>query len=194
MSYLQLPVKKKEENRFCTRCGEIGHGRRYCQANTWCKFCNMDTHAMQACQKYEKFVKDNPIESSRRNTPVQVQGQRAAVNPQEPTQQPLFPYPPMQRFDPMVIPHIPTNTSKPQQKECDFKEHSQKSPQNQIKEIRTSMSKQLPNQRSCQDVRMDPHYQRPPYWIYQMLIQTCLNLCFPIQAPITIIIITKYIS
>ena len=23
VSYLQLPVKKKEENRFCTRCGEI---------------------------------------------------------------------------------------------------------------------------------------------------------------------------
>ena len=32
---------------------------------------------------YEKFVKDNPIASSRRNTPVQVQGQRADVNPQE---------------------------------------------------------------------------------------------------------------
>ena len=26
VSYLQLPVKKKEENRFCTRCGEMGHG------------------------------------------------------------------------------------------------------------------------------------------------------------------------
>ena len=26
-SYLQLPVKKKQENRFCTRCGEMGHGR-----------------------------------------------------------------------------------------------------------------------------------------------------------------------
>ena len=86
VSYLQLPVKKKEENRFCTRCGEMGHGRRYCQANTWCKFCTTDTHATQACRKYEKFRKDNPIVSSRRNTPVQVQGQRAAVNPQEPTQ------------------------------------------------------------------------------------------------------------
>ena len=69
VSYLQLPVKKKEENRFCTRCGEMGHERRYCQANTWCKFCTMDTHATQACRKYEKFVKDNPIASSRRNTP-----------------------------------------------------------------------------------------------------------------------------
>ena len=34
VSYLQLPVKKKEENRFCTRCGEMGHGRCYCQVNT----------------------------------------------------------------------------------------------------------------------------------------------------------------
>ena len=83
VSYLQLPVKKKEENSFCTRCGEMGHGRRYCQVNTWCKFCITDTHATQACRKYEKFVKDNPIASSRRNTLVQVQGQRAAVNPQE---------------------------------------------------------------------------------------------------------------
>ena len=86
VSYLQLPVKKKEENHFCTRCGEMGHGRRYCQVNTWCKFCTTDTHAMQASHKYEKFVKDNPIASSRRNTPVQVQGQTAAVNTQEPTQ------------------------------------------------------------------------------------------------------------
>ena len=161
MSYLQLPVKKKEENCFCTRCGEVGHGRRYCQANTWCKFCTTDTHAMQACRKYEKFVKDNPIASSRRNTPVQVQGQRAAVNTQEPTQRPLFPHPPMQRFNPTVIPHMATNTLAPQGKECDFKEHSRKSPQNQVKEIRTPMSKELPHQRSCQDVHMDPRYQKP---------------------------------
>ena len=81
VSYLQLPVKKKEDNRYCTRCGERGHGRRDCQVNTWCKFCITDTHAMQACCRYEKFVKDNPIASSRRNTPVQTQGQRATVNP-----------------------------------------------------------------------------------------------------------------
>ena len=164
MSYLRLPVKKKEENRFCTRCGEMGHGRRYCQANTWCKFCTMDTHATQACRKYEKFVKDNPIASSRRNTPIQIQGQRAAVNTQEPTQRPLFPHPPVQHFNPMVIPCMTTNTLDPQGKECDFKEHSRNSPQNQMKEIRTSMSKQLPHQRSCQDVRRDPCYQNPPQY------------------------------
>ena len=86
--YLQLPVKRKEENRFCTRCGEMGHVRRYCKATTWCKFCTSDTHATQACRKYEKFIKDNPIASSRRNTPVQ--GQRITVNTQEPNQRPLF--------------------------------------------------------------------------------------------------------
>ena len=164
VSYLQLPVKKKEENRFCTRCGEMGHVKRYCQAATWCKFCTSDMHATKACQRYEKLVKNNPIASSKRNTPVQVQGQRAALNPQEPTQRPLFPNLPMQRFDLTVIPHLATNALELQCNERDFKEHSRKWPQNQIKEIRTPMSKQFPYQRSCQDVRMDPHYQKPPQY------------------------------
>ena len=164
VSYLQLPVKKKEENRFCTRCGEMGHGRRYCQVNTWCKFCITDTHAMQACRKYEKFVKDNPIASSRRNTPVQVQGQRVAVNPQEQPQQPLFPHPPVQRYNPTVIPQIARHSLTPQEEERESREHSRKSPQNQMKEVRTLMLKQLPHQRSCQDVRMDPRYQKPPQY------------------------------
>ena len=84
VSYLQLPVKRREENRFCTRCSEMGHGKRYCQAATWCKFCTADTHATQACRRYEKFVRDNPIASSRRNTPVQEQ--KIAVNIQESNQ------------------------------------------------------------------------------------------------------------
>ena len=164
VSYLQLPVKKKEENRFCTRCGKTGHGRRYCQVNTWCKFCIIDTHATQACRKYKKFVKDNPIASSRRNTPVQVQGQRATVNPQERLQQPLFPHPPVQRYNPTVIPQIAMHNLTTQDEECKSREHSRKSQQNQMKEVWTLMSKQFPHQRSCQDVRMDPHYQKPPQY------------------------------
>ena len=109
-------------------------------------------------------MKDNPIASSRRNTPVQVQGQRAAVNQQEPTQQPLFPDPPVQRYNPTVIPRIGTNYLAPQVEERESRERSQKSPQNQKKEVRTPMSKQPPQQRSCQDVRMDPHYQNPPQY------------------------------
>ena len=163
-SYLQLPVRKKEENRFCTRCGEVGHGRRYCQVNTWCKFCITDTHATQACRKYEKFVKDNPIASSRRNTPVQVQGQRTTVNPQERLQQPLFPHPPVKRYNPTVIPQIAMHSLTLQDEERESREHSRKSPQNQMKEVQTLMSKQFPHQRSCQDVRMDPRYQKPPQY------------------------------
>ena len=134
-SYLQLPVKKKQENRFCTRCGEMGHGRRYCQVNTWCKFCIMDTHATQACRKYEKFVKDNPIASSRRNTPVQTQGQRASVDPQDRPQQPLFPHPPVQRYNPTVIPQMQMHDLTPQREKRESREHSRNSPQNQMREV-----------------------------------------------------------
>ena len=162
-SYLKLPVKKKQENRFCTRCGEMGHGRRYCQVNTWCKFCITDTHATQACRKYEKFVQDNPIASSRRNTPVQVQGQRVTVNPRDQPEQPqpLFPHPPVQRYNPTVIPRMQMYNMTPQREKGESREHSRKSPQHQMKEVQ-SVSQQLPHQRSCQDVRMDPRYQEPP--------------------------------
>ena len=145
VSYLQLPIKKKEENRFCTRCGEMGHGRRYCQVNTWCKFCITDTHATQACRKYEKFVKDNPIASSRRNTPVQAPGQRVNVNTRDQPQQPLFPHPPVQRYNPTVIPQIVTHNLTPQGGERESREHSRKSPQKQMKEVRSPMLKQFPH-------------------------------------------------
>ena len=51
-----------------------------------------------------------------------------------------------------------------QDEERESREHSRKSPQNQMKEVWTLMSKQFPHQRSCQDVRMDPHYQKPPQY------------------------------
>ena len=52
----------------------------------------------------------------------------------------------------------------PQGEKRESREHSRKLPQNQMKEVQTPMSKQLPHQRSCQDVRMDPHYQEPPQY------------------------------
>ena len=82
-------------------------------------------------------MKDNPIASSRRNTPVQVQGQRTDVNPQERPKQPLFPHPPVQRYNPMVIPQIAMHNLTPQEEERECREHSQKSPQKQMKEVRT---------------------------------------------------------
>ena len=122
VSYLQLPVKRREENRFCTRCGEMGHGKHYCQAATWCKFCTSDTHATQACRRYEKFIRDNPIVSSRRNTSVQEQ--KIAVNIQESNQRPLFPNPPVQCFNTPVIPQIGTKNLAPQVEERESREPS----------------------------------------------------------------------
>ena len=140
----------------------MGHGRHYCQAATWCKFCTSDTHVTQALWRYEKFVKDNPIASSRRNTPVQ--GQKTAANTQESNQRPLFPNLPVQHFNPPVIPQIGTNTWGLLVEECESRGHSRKSPQNQVKETKVPMSTQPPHQRSCQDICMDPHYQKPPQY------------------------------
>ena len=144
----------------------MGHGRRYCQVNTWCKFCITDTHATQACRKYEKFVQYNPIASSRRNTPVQAQGQRVTVNPPDQPQQPqpLFPHPPGQRYNPTVIPRTQMHNVTPQREKRESREYSRKSSQHQMREVQATISKQLPHQRSCQDVRMDPHYQKPPQY------------------------------
>ena len=124
----------------------------------------MDTHATQACRKYEKFVKDNPIASSRRNTLVQTQGQGASVDPQDRPRQPLFPHPPVQRYNPTVIPQMQMHDLTPQREKRESREHSRNLPQNQMREVHTPMSKQLPHQRSCQDVRMDPRYQEPPQY------------------------------
>ena len=52
----------------------------------------------------------------------------------------------------------------PKDEERESREHSQKSPQNQMKEVRTLMLNQFPHQMSCQDVRMDPRYQKPPQY------------------------------
>ena len=49
-------------------------------------------------------------------------------------------------------------------KERESRERSRKLPQNQIKRTQAQMPAQLPRQRSCQDVRMDPRYQKPPHY------------------------------
>ena len=152
--YLQLPVKRRQENRFLYQVREMGHGKHYCQAATWCKFCTADTRATQACRRYEKFIRDNPIASSRRTTLVQEQ--KIAINIQETNQRPLFPNLPVQCFNAPVIPQIGTNNLALQAEERESREHSWKSPPNQIREMEAPMSAQLPHQRSCQDVRMDP--------------------------------------
>ena len=76
----------------------------------------------------------------------------------------MFPHPAVQRYNPTVIPQIAIHNLAPQVEERESREYSRKSPQNQIKEVRTPVLKQFPHQRSCQDVCMDPHYQKPPQY------------------------------
>ena len=116
MSYLYLPIRK-EDNKLCTRCGEIGHWKRYCRTTTWCKFCTSETHALQACRRYTNFVRDNPIVSSRRTRPVQEQRKSVQPEPlrvnewqqlhqQGADQKQLLPHPPTQCFQPPVVPPV----------------------------------------------------------------------------------------
>ena len=70
-------------------------------------------HATQACRRYVNFVRDNPIASSRRTTPLQEQRRveplRANVpvlqqHQHEADQRQLFPHPPTQHFQAPEIP------------------------------------------------------------------------------------------
>ena len=114
ISYLQLPMRTAQENnKACTKCGEMEHWKYYCKNTTWCKFCTSETHATQACRRYANFVRDNPIASSRRTTPVQEQRRSEVSRPNIPVGQKnqyemdrsqLFPHPPTQHFWPPEIP------------------------------------------------------------------------------------------
>ena len=116
VSYLQFPTRKvPEDNRLCTKCGEPGHWKHYCQEAMWCRFCMSEIHTTQACRRYANFVQDNPIVSSRRMTPVQPE--RPQVQPQQGIDmRQLFPQPPTQRFQAPVVPPVETrNTQCPLQ-------------------------------------------------------------------------------
>ena len=70
----------------------------------------------------------------------------------------------MQRYNLTIVPQIAVHNLTPKDEECESREHSQKLPQNQMKEVQTLRLKQFPHQRSCQDIRMDPRYQKPPQY------------------------------
>ena len=76
-----------------------------------------ETHATQACRRYANFVRDNPIASSRRTTPVQEQKTVEQLRPSVPVAQQqqhevnrrqLFPHPQTQHFQAPEIPPMAT--------------------------------------------------------------------------------------
>ena len=59
-TYMNLP--NSMQNKICGRCGLIGHIKRMCKEEVYCRYCKAYTHAMTACRTY-------PVTSSRKNTP-----------------------------------------------------------------------------------------------------------------------------
>ena len=60
MTYLNLP--SSVQNKICGRCGLVGHLKRHCKEDVYCKYCRNPSHATSACRTY-------PVTSSRKNTP-----------------------------------------------------------------------------------------------------------------------------
>ena len=59
-TYMNLP--NPVQNKICGRCGLIGHIKRMCKEEVYCRYCKAYTHATTACRTY-------PVTSSRKNTP-----------------------------------------------------------------------------------------------------------------------------
>ena len=59
-AYMELPSSL--QGKVCGRCGLMGHIKRFCKEEVYCKYCRVFTHSTTACRTY-------PATSSRKNTP-----------------------------------------------------------------------------------------------------------------------------
>ena len=59
-AYMELPSSIR--SKICGKCGLIGHIKRFCKEEVYCKYCKVYTHSTTACRTY-------PATSSRKNTP-----------------------------------------------------------------------------------------------------------------------------
>ena len=59
-TYMTLP--NPMQNKICGRCGLMGHIKRMCKEEVYCRYCKAYTHATAACRTY-------PVTSSRKYTP-----------------------------------------------------------------------------------------------------------------------------
>ena len=59
-TYMELP--SSIQSKICGRCGLMGHIKRFCKEEVYCKYCKIYTHSTTACRTY-------PATSSRKNTP-----------------------------------------------------------------------------------------------------------------------------
>ena len=57
------------QNKTCGRCGLIGHIKKQCREEVYCKFCRNSSHSIRACRTYANFLRVDPVTSSCKNTP-----------------------------------------------------------------------------------------------------------------------------
>ena len=65
--YMNLP--NSIQNKTCGRCGLLGHIKKQCRKDVYCKFCRNPSHSIKACRTYANFLRMDPMTSSRKNTP-----------------------------------------------------------------------------------------------------------------------------
>ena len=65
--YMNLP--NSIQNKVCGRCGLVGHIKKQCREEVYCKFCKNSSHSIRACRTYANFLRMDPVTSSRKNTP-----------------------------------------------------------------------------------------------------------------------------
>ena len=66
-TYMNLP--NSIQNKTCGRCGLVGHIKKQCREEVYCKFCRNSSHSIRACRTYANFLRADPVTSSRKNTP-----------------------------------------------------------------------------------------------------------------------------
>ena len=66
-AYMNLP--NSIQNKVCGRCGLVGHIKKQCREEVYCKFCKNSSHSIRACRTYANFLRMDPVTSSRKNTP-----------------------------------------------------------------------------------------------------------------------------
>ena len=65
--YMNLP--NSIQNKTCGRCGLVGHIKKQCREDVYCKFCRNPSHSIKACRTYANFLRMDPMTSSCKNTP-----------------------------------------------------------------------------------------------------------------------------
>ena len=66
----QFSLNGTPEIKICYRCGYEGHIKRYCNNHVYCDYCRTYTHHTSVCRSYQRYTQNQPITSSRRNSPA----------------------------------------------------------------------------------------------------------------------------